>query len=129
MRLEDCEEIRQLYARYAWTTDKGEWEARGACFTQDGSFEAPGMEVVGRETLIEHGRDYNASLGANARTHHVCTNVKFDLEGDRGEGGCYFQYYLTRDGVTALEAVGFYSDRLRRENGNWLFESRSIVLD
>ena len=129
MRLEDCEEIRQLYARYAWTTDNGEWEARAACFAQDGSLEAPGIDkVTGRDALITAGAAYKASLGA-ARTRHVCTNVRFDLDGDRGEGGCYFQYYLMRDGVSNLEAVGVYRDELRRLDGNWLFKSRSIAVD
>jgi len=129
VRPEDCEEIRRLYARYAWTTDNGEWEARAACFTRDGSFEAPGIDkIIGRAALIKAGSGYKASLGA-ARTQHVCTNIQFDLDGDRGEGGCYFQYYLTRDGVSALQAVGFYHDQFRKLDGKWLFESRSVTID
>jgi len=129
VRLEDCEEIRQLYARYAWTTDHGQWEARANCFTPDGSFEAPGIDkVTGRDALTTASAEYRAVLGT-AQTRHVCTSVRFELDSDRGEGGCYFQYYLTRDGVTSLEAVGVYHDRLRRVDGSWLFESRSIALD
>ena len=129
MRFEDCEEIRRLYARYAWTTDKGEMEARAGCFTPDGSFQAPGMaKVIGREALIKAGSANRAALGG-AQPQHVCTNIQFDLDGDRGEGGCYLQYYLTRDGATTLAAVGFYRDQFRRLDGKWLFESRVITVE
>jgi 3-phenylpropionate/cinnamic acid dioxygenase small subunit len=129
MRLEDCEEIRRLYARYCWTTDNGDWEGRAACFTHDGSFVAPGLEKsAGREALVESSRAYKEFLGP-ILTQHVCTNVRFELDGDRGEGGCYFQYYQTQDGVSSLAAVGFYHDKFRKEDGKWLFESRSIGIN
>ena len=129
MRLEDCEEIRRLYSRYAWATDKGDTAAWAACFTRDGSLETPGLaKVIGREALIERGSAHAASLGA-AQLRHVFTNILFDLDGDRGEGGCYFQYYLTRNGVSALEGVGIYRDQFRRLDGKWLFQSRALTLD
>ena len=129
MRLEDSEEIRRLYARYAWTTDNGEAEAWAACFTQDASFVAPGADkVIGREALIEMASAHWASLGA-AKQRHVLTNIRFDLDGDRGEGGCYVQYYLTRDGSTALKGLGVYRDQFRRVDGEWLFESRAVTQD
>jgi len=129
VRPEDCEEIRRLYARYAWTTDKGEMEARAGCFTPDGSFQAPGMaKVIGREALIKAGSANRAARGG-AQPQHVCTNIQFDLDGDRGEGGCYFQYYITRDRVSALQGVGVYRDQFRRLDGKWLFQNRALTLD
>jgi len=129
VRPEDCEEIRRLYARYAWTTDTAEAEGWAACFTPDGGFEAPGMaKTVGREALIKVANANKASLGG-AQQRHVFTNIQFDLDGDRGEGGCYFQYYITRDRVSALQGVGVYRDQFRRRDGKWLFQNRALTLD
>jgi len=127
--LEDAEEIRRLYSRYAWATDKGDNLTWPACFTPDGSFVAPGMaKITGREALIKMADANTASL-KGSQTRHVFTNIRFDLDGDRGEGGCYFQYYVTHDRVSELKGVGFYLDQYRRLGGKWLFQSRAVALD
>ncbi len=38
---DDREQIRELYARYAFTIDHGPYEDWVKCFTEDGVFESP----------------------------------------------------------------------------------------
>jgi 3-phenylpropionate/cinnamic acid dioxygenase small subunit len=127
--LEDREEIRELYARYAHTIDNGHYEQWIDCFTEDGVFESPrfgrhaGSEGLKRFTVV-----YQESLGGAKPLHHM-TNVTFSLSGDHADGSCYLAYYHCKEGKAALSAVAHYVDRLRKVDGEWKFSSRRVVLD
>lgn len=127
--LEDREEIRELYARYARTIDSGDYDGWVDCFTDDGVFESSRFgRHAGAQELRHFTAIYRESLGG-AQVRHVITNVSFELEGDHGAGNCYLVYYHTKDGRVQQTAVGQYQDRLRKSGGRWKFLSRKVALD
>ncbi len=127
--LEDREQIRELYARYAMAIDTSDYDAWVDCFTEDGVFESTRFgRHAGAQGLRRFTAIYRESLGG-AQVRHVITNETFQIEGDRGTGACYLVYYHCKDGRVQQTAVGHYRDRLRKAGGKWRFESRQVALD
>ena len=126
---EDREQIRQLYARYAFTIDLGPYEDWVACFTSDGVFDSPRLgRHEGHDALRKFTVIYKNSAG-DAKVRHMMTNVIFRIDGDSATGGCYLTYYHCKNGRATLEAVGRYEDQLRKVGGEWLFQSRKVHID
>jgi 3-phenylpropionate/cinnamic acid dioxygenase small subunit len=126
---EDREQIRELYARYAFTIDYGPYEDWLKCFTPDGLFDSPKFgRHVGYDGLKRFTEIYKESIGSE-QVRHMITNVIFRVDGDRATGGCYLTYYHCKSGRATLEAVGRYDDQLRKVGGEWLFQSRRVYID
>jgi 3-phenylpropionate/cinnamic acid dioxygenase small subunit len=126
---EDREQIRELYARYAYTVDFGQYHEWVQCFTETGVFESPIFgQHKGSDGLLKFTALYKESQGGS-QVRHVMSNLTFVIEGDKATGGCYLSYYHCKDGKVALAALGRYEDRLRKVNGDWRFESRKVHLD
>jgi len=126
---EDREQIRELYARYAFTIDHGPYDEWVKCFTADGIFDSPRLgRHEGQDALSKFTVTYKNSAG-DAQVRHMMTNVTFRIEGDRGMGGCYLTYYHCKNGKASLEAIGRYQDELRKVDGEWLFQYRRVYVD
>jgi hypothetical protein len=126
---DDREEIRELYARYAFTIDHGPYEDWVKCFTPDGVFDSPRLgRHEGHEALRKFTVMYKHSAG-DALVRHMITSVTFRIEDDRAMGGCYLNYYHVKGGKATLEALGRYQDELRKVNGEWLFQYRRVYID
>lgn len=126
---DDREQIRELYARYAFTIDHGPYEEWVKCFTADGVFDSPRLgRHEGHDALRNFTVMYKNSAG-DAQVRHMMTNVTFRVEGDRAMGGCYLTYYHVKNGKATLEALGRYQDELRKVNGEWLFQYRRVYID
>ncbi len=126
---DDREEIRELYARYAFTIDHGPYEDWVKCFTSNGIFESPRLgRHEGEDALRKFTVTYKNSHG-DAQVRHMMTNVTFRVEGDRAMGGCYLTYYHVTSRKVTLEALGRYQDELRKVNGEWLFQYRRVHID
>ena len=127
--LEDREEIRELYARYAHTIDEGRFDEWIQCFTDDGVFESPRFgKHSGREGLRRFCAIYKDSLGG-AKPFHQMTNVLFKIEGEHASGCCYLTYYHCKQNKASLSAAGHYNDVLRKVDGQWRFQSRKVTID
>ena len=127
--LEDREQIRELYARYAYTIDHGPYDEWVGCFTEDGVFDSPRLgRHAGRQGLLRFTAIYNESNGG-AQVRHMMTNVTFKVSGDTATGGCYLTYYHCKGGKATLDAIGRYEDELRKIDGNWLFARRRVFID
>jgi 3-phenylpropionate/cinnamic acid dioxygenase small subunit len=127
--LEDREQIRELYARYAFTIDYGPHEEWVRCFTPDGVFDSPRLgRHEGHDGLTKFTATYAASHG-DAQVRHMMTNVTFRIEGDMAKGGCYLTYYHCKNGKATLQAIGRYQDELRKIDGEWLFQYRRVFID
>jgi SnoaL-like domain len=127
--LEDREELRELYAHYAHAIDNGKFDEWINCFTEDGIFESPRFgKHQGREGLRRFTAIYKENLGG-AKPFHQMTNLTFDLDGDQGKGCCYLTYYHCKNGKASLSAAGHYTDKLRKVNGEWKFQSRVVMID
>jgi 3-phenylpropionate/cinnamic acid dioxygenase small subunit len=80
--VEDREQIRELYARYAIYLDSSKFEEWVNCFTEDGIFESPSL---GKHTGHAALRRFCASLrekraGAQVRLNPDETSSLVDLE-------------------------------------------------
>jgi 3-phenylpropionate/cinnamic acid dioxygenase small subunit len=126
---DDREQIRELYARYAFTIDHGPYEDWVQCFTTDGVFDSPRLgRHEGHAALLKFTATYKNSHG-DAHVRHMMTNVTFRVEDDRAMGGCYLTYYHVNSRKVTLEALGRYQDELRKVNGEWLFQYRRVHID
>jgi 3-phenylpropionate/cinnamic acid dioxygenase small subunit len=127
--LEDREQIRELYARYAYTVDLYRYPEWVQCFTDDGIFDSPIFgQFRGPEGLLKFTAQYKESQGG-AQVRHMMSNVTFQVDGDTATGGCYLTYFHCRDSKVSLSAVGRYEDRLRKVDGEWRFERRKVIID
>jgi|SRR5579859_3285744 len=128
-RLVDEAALRQsaeLYAQGADRRDKALW---GSIVTADCVIEAPGIVLSGREQIV-------AALDIMARlyvtTQHRVHNQTVSLSGDRASGETYgtADHISERDGRRTLLSWAIrYQDRWRREDGQWRFLRRSLILD
>jgi len=126
---DDREQIRELYARYAFTIDLGPYDDWVACFTSDGVFDSPRLgRHEGHDALRKFTEMYKNSAG-DAQVRHMMTNVTFRIEGDRAKGGCYLTKKKKKNGKASLEAIGRYQDELRKVNGEWLLQYRCVHID
>jgi hypothetical protein len=126
---DDREQIRELYAHYAFTIDHGPYEEWVRCFTADGVFDSPRLgRHEGQDALRKFTVTYKNSAG-DSQVRHMMTNVTFQVDGDRGLGGCYLTYYHVKGGKATLQALGRYQDELRKVNGEWLFHYRRVYID
>jgi hypothetical protein len=116
----------QLYAQGADRRDKALW---AAIFTSDSVIEAPGILLNGREQIV-------AALDVMARlyvaTQHRVHNQIVSIEGDSAQGETYAvaDHLSELDGRRTLLTWAIrYQDRWRREDAEWRFARRTLILD
>lgn len=127
--VEDHEEIRQLYARYAFAIDENLVEDWLDCFTEDGGVESVRFgRHAGREALRRFSKLYHDALGG-AQPRHMIANPYVRIEGDRATGACYMVFFHCKYGKSERTYVSHYRDELRKENGRWLFTHRKLLID
>jgi ketosteroid isomerase-like protein len=138
-RLEDLEQIRQLFVEYKMVLDKQDFAAYGALFAADGEFiatpeqglqQAKGPAAI--QALVEAmpGSLLGSEPGAD---FHVVVNPLIELDAadpDRAQAQVTWLYVVTgEDGAPALCKLGHYDDQLIREAGQWRFLRREAPTD
>ena len=127
--MDDLGEIQQLYARYAWAMDEGQFEQWLQLFTDDAVIEGPTFgRYQGREDLKRFVAKYKLANGM-FQVRHMLSNLLVEIEGDNAAGRCYVAHYRTHRGRTELNGMGGYRDRLRKVDGKWLFAERQAFFD
>jgi uncharacterized protein (TIGR02246 family) len=130
-RLEDLEQIRQLYIDYGRHLDAGDADAYAALFASDAKLRlGPVMRADGQEDIR---RAAAATIGRSAesgrRSVHVLGSPRVELDGDRATGECVWAAIPEpRDGSQTV-LVGRHLDELVRENGRWRFAQRRGLID
>lgn len=131
---DDHEAIRQLLARYNFAVDFGETDAWAACFVADGVFLCTGLPD-GHPLGGRHQGP--AELAAYARTHyetnsgtarHWNWNLVIDGDGNAATMKCYLAAQSGTGVNAVLRSIGVYRDKLRKVDGNWLFEERHVTI-
>jgi len=138
-RLEDLEQIRQLFVEYKRVLDKQDFAAYGALFAADGEFIATPQEGLQQargpaaiQALVEAmpGSLLGSEPGAD---FHVVINPLIELDTDdpdRAQAGVTWLYVVKgEDGLPALCKLGHYDDQLIREAGRWRFLRREAPTD
>jgi ketosteroid isomerase-like protein len=116
----------ELYAQGADRRDQATW---AAITTEDCVIEAPGIILRGQREIV-------AALDVMARlyvaTQHRVHNQIASVDGDRAHGETYSvaeHLSAIEGGRTLLTWAIRYQDRWRREQGQWRFEHRFLILD
>jgi uncharacterized protein (TIGR02246 family) len=127
-QLEDLEEIRLLFTRYAQYLDARDLTAYADLFARDGELEAPLGRATGpaaiRELLEER------LSGSNAPTRvafHLVANPIIELDGERASAQVMWAYLTSgEDGYPMILQAGHYDDVLTREDGRWKIQRHVI---
>jgi len=138
-RLEDLEQIRQLFVEYKRVLDKQDFAAYGALFAADGEFIATPQEGLQQargpaaiQALVEAMP--GSLLGsAPGDDFHVVINPLIELDADdpdRARAEVTWLYVVKgQDGLPSPAKLGHYDDQLVRENGRWRFLRREAPTD
>ncbi|HEX4245111.1 MAG TPA: nuclear transport factor 2 family protein [Acidimicrobiales bacterium] len=128
-RLEDLEEIRQLFVDYGHHLDSGDFAAYGALFADEGEVllgpvgRAKGPAAI--EALMRRTLE-----GAQGSSFHIVSNPIIDLHGDRATSEVMWTV-VARDkqDSAAVTMLGRHRDTLTREGGRWRFLRREGFID
>ncbi|HEY2640446.1 MAG TPA: nuclear transport factor 2 family protein [Streptosporangiaceae bacterium] len=135
-RLEDREQIHQLFMDYKRVLDGKDFGAYAALFAEDGEFVAIDGGARGRpaiEAMVAAmpGTDL---LGANVGDDfHLVLNPQIQLDDgnpDRARAQSTWAYVVKgAAGEPVLAKLGHYDDELVREGGTWRFLRREAPMD
>jgi 3-phenylpropionate/cinnamic acid dioxygenase small subunit len=128
-RLEDLEEIRQLFVDYGHYLDSGDFAAYGALFADEGEVllgaigRAKGPAAI--EALMRRTME-----GAAGSSFHIVSNPIIELDGDRATSEVMWTV-VTRDkqDQATVSMLGRHRDQLTRERGRWRFLRREGFID
>jgi ketosteroid isomerase-like protein len=138
-RLEDLEQIRQLFVEYSRVLDEQDFAAYGALFAADGEFIATPQEGLQQakgpaaiQALVEAMP--GSLLGsAPGDDFHVVMNPLIELDADdpdRARAEVTWLYVVKGDdGLPSPAKLGHYDDQLVREDGRWRFLRREAPTD
>jgi 3-phenylpropionate/cinnamic acid dioxygenase small subunit len=136
-------EIVALLYRAARLADEQRFEEWVGLFTEDGSYSAITHENQNDQGLYLFKDDGIEALKERAvflmgfwkvprgKTLHTVNNIEVDVYGDdAARAKSYFTIYRSGDlEQTSLHACGEYRDELQRQNGQWLFGERRVIVD
>jgi uncharacterized protein (TIGR02246 family) len=128
-RLEDLEEIRQLFVDYGRHLDAGDVEAYADLFADDGEvLLGPIGRAKGRPAIVELMTRIRG--GARTPSFHLVTNPMIRLDGDRATAEVLWTVIRPdADGRLEVAMFGRHHDELVRERGRWRFARRRGRID
>lgn len=128
-RLEDLDEIRQLFVDYGRHLDAGDVEAYAELFADDGEILlGPIGRAKGRPAIVE----LMTKVRERARTpsFHLVTNPVIRLDGDRATAEVLWTVIRPdAEGKLEVAMFGRHLDELVRERGRWRFAKRRGKID
>ena len=128
-RLEDLEEIRQLFVDYGRHLDSGDVHAYAALFADDGEvLLGPIGRAKGPAAIAELMTKVKER--APGPSYHLITSPVIVLEGDRATSEV--QWTVIRpdaQGKLEVAMFGRHQDELVRERGRWRFAKRRGRID
>jgi uncharacterized protein (TIGR02246 family) len=130
-RLEDMDEIRQLYLDYGRHLDAGDAVAYAALFARGAKLRlGPVMRADGRDEIervavatIRPGPD-----GAKGSVH-VLGSPHVELDGNTARGEAVWVAIARAEAGPSAIRVGRHVDKLVREDGRWRFAERRGFID
>jgi len=117
--------IVQLKNEYCHRIDSGDYAGWADLFTEEGTFAAGEEPIEGREALQSFGE--NVFDEQYERTAHVVTNPVVEVDGDRAAGRFYLRFVTEDPDGEVGWRHSHYEDELRRVDGEWRFESVSVL--
>ena len=133
-RVIDEAAIRRVIDRYCHAVDRGTADDVAALFHPAGrlvaNFEENNDGHNGREAVREWYANYHKNFRAKL-THlrHKISNIQIDLAGDEARVVSYLDGDLiVKDETQPRQVIGRYDDRFVRDDGEWYFAERAIIL-
>lgn len=128
-RLEDLEEIRQLFIDYGHYLDSGNFAAYGELFADEGEVLLGAIGRAKGPTAIE-ALMRQTMEGARGSSFHIVSNPIIELDGDQATTEVMWTV-VARDGKdrASVTMLGRHRDRLTRERGRWRFLRREGFID
>lgn len=129
--LSDWFDVHNLLVRYTTSLDACDVDAVVDCFTDDGWLDSPVLgRFEGRDGIRDFAlRTVKVRDERGGRFRHVISNLRVEIEGDRGAARCYLLDYLTIGGETELLSPGEYVCDLARTARGWKFAGRAVHMD
>ncbi|MBM4255880.1 MAG: nuclear transport factor 2 family protein [Deltaproteobacteria bacterium] len=124
----DREEIRTLPVRYCHTVWQKDLDGYVNLFTKDGSISTNDKSLPDAQGHEALRKMIGTGLDAMRPRPFIHNHVVELLGADRAKGTCYLEVKLIRDGKKHAVS-GWYNDEYAKENGEWKFKSRKIVVD
>jgi ketosteroid isomerase-like protein len=134
-RLEDLEEIRELFADYRRYLDGKDFRAYAGLFASDGEFVAGENDTIratGPEAIfaLVDGMRGTLLTDRGGDDVHVAVNEVIELDGDRATATSTWVYLIRGEGdLPEVSKIGHYEDLLTREDGHWKFLRRRAPMD
>jgi uncharacterized protein (TIGR02246 family) len=129
-RLEDLEEIRQLYIEYGRRLDGGDAAGYAALFARDAKLRlGPVMRGDSRAEIEQAVTGLLKSMESADRSVHVIGTPAIEIEGDTASGESVWVAYSQPSGGAPVAMVGRHVDQLVREDGRWRFALRRGLVD
>jgi ketosteroid isomerase-like protein len=128
--LEDKLAIEELIARYNHSIDSFDMTTWLDCWTEDAIFDGIGKYLVGKTAITEFANSYATTYGARMPSgRHFTVNIASKINGDVATATSYLQLWSTGEKGAKIAFTGVYSDQFRKEQGQWRFSSRRMVMD
>ncbi|HUZ19303.1 MAG TPA: nuclear transport factor 2 family protein [Acidimicrobiales bacterium] len=128
-RLEDLEEIRQLFVDYGYYLDQKDFASYSQLFARNGEWHG-GIGDAKGPAEIEAMLERAIGRGSGRPSAHIVANPIIHLDGDRATGRVTWVFLLGDDDTKPqLALVGHYEDTLIREDGRWRFLHRDAATD
>lgn len=128
--------IRELVDAYAHCADRRDAKGQMALFTQDTVFHVFMDSRSAEPSYVLHGRDALAPVFDNLNQYQATTHFNgqstVSVTGDRATGESYcIAHHLTVDGDTRTMMIASirYLDQFVKQDGNWLFAERKLLVD
>ena len=130
-RLEDLDEIRQLYIDYGRYLDAGDPDAYASLFARDAKLRlGPVMRADGRENIRQAAAaTIQPKPGHSTRSVHVFGSPSVELAGDAATGECVWAAIGESQNGSTTVLVGRHMDDLIREDGHWRIARRRGLID
>jgi uncharacterized protein (TIGR02246 family) len=120
----DREAIRDLARRYAHYVWQRNASAVAELFTEDGVMVTPDLPTLtGPEEIVESYEKIFSAMDLYPFVH----NHVVDLDGETATGTCYLDL-RSRSDEHHIMAAGYYEDRYRRVDGEWLIAGRDLTM-
>lgn len=113
--------LKNLMGRYVDAANRRDGQAWAKTWTQDGCWKLMGLEIKGRESILELWQQVIAGFEFAILMPSSCT---FEIDGDKATGHWYLQEFTRDLQGEKLSALSRYLDTYRKVDGQWLFETR-----
>lgn len=127
---DDWFDIQALFIRYATSLDSCDVAAVLDCFEPDGTLESPVLgKFVGHAGIRDFANRTVKLKAEGVQFRHVVSNLRAEVDGDRGRAWCYLLDFMTQGGKTELLSPGEYDCDLKKRAGVWRFTRRDVAMD